>query len=95
MKRIEASDRNRVGDVVCWNGKNSGKFYIGTVRDIFEGEPKSGPRKGLWGVQVIVNTVEGVRSFYEDEVDFGNDGAYDAECHRDYRGRIKFSVCPV
>ena len=95
MMTIQASDRNRVGDVVCWEGKNSGKIYVGTVKAIREGEPQSGPRKGLWSVQVIVDTQDGPRSFFEEEVDFGNDGPYDPECHRDYRGRVKFSVCPV
>lgn len=95
MTTIEASNRNRVGDVVCWNGKNSGKFYVGVVKAIREGEPKSGERKGFWSTQVIVDTSEGVRSFYEEEVDFANDGAYDRECHSDRRGGVKFSVCPV
>jgi len=95
MTTIEASNRNRVGDVVCWNGKNSGTVYVGVVKAIREGEPKSGERKGFWSTQVIVDTSEGVKSFYEEEVDFANDGAYDHECHSDRRGGVKFSVCPV
>ena len=82
MTTIQASDRNRVGDVVCWNGKNSGKFYIGTVRDILEGEPKKGDRKGFHSVLVRVTTSEGIRSFYEEEVDFANYGEYDREYNK-------------
>lgn len=91
MKTIEASNRNRLNDVVCWTGKNSGKEYVGTVIAIREGMRPV----GLFGTQIVVDTQEGKRSFYEEEVDFYNDGEYDAECHRDYRGRIKLSVCPV
>jgi hypothetical protein len=91
MTSIKASDRNRINDVVSWIGKNSGTEYVGTVVAIREGKRPS----GLFGTQVIVDTQEGTRSFYEEEVDFYNDGKYDAECHRDYRGRIQLSVCPV
>ena len=91
MTTIQASDRNRVNDVVCWTGKNSGKEYVGTVIAIREGVRTI----GLFGTQVVVDTQEGKRSFYEEEVDFYNDGKYDAECHRDHRGRIQLSAYAV
>lgn len=91
MTSIKASDRNRVNDVVSWIGKNSGTEYVGTVIAIREGKRPN----GLFGTQVVVDTQEGKRSFYEEEVDFYNDGEYNAECNRDHCGRIKLSACLV